>query len=73
MNKIAKIRIPAEKVEAVSEVWDGWFMTDHGSPWTATLYEDDEAFIKNEQVLVIKGDSTIINPKISSIMLIITT
>lgn len=72
MNKVARIRIPAEKVEAISEVWPDLFMNTNG-PWTAQVYEDDEAFMANEQIMRIEGDSEVINPIVTRIMLIVTT
>lgn len=81
MNKIARIRVPYEKLEALSEVWEllapiddlPWVRSSAQGPWSVHIYEDEKAFIRSERVLEIEGDSVVINPVITKIMEILKT
>lgn len=73
MNKVARFRIPVEKVEAISEVWTSWVAGPQKGPWKALVYQDNQTFINNEQIMLIEGESTLINPIVTRIMEILKT
>lgn len=75
MNKIARMQIPMEKLDEVGALWPVWLGDEllkigsgNDGNWTACVYEDTRSFHNNEKVLVIEGDSDVINPFVIQVM-----
>lgn len=66
--KKARIRIPGEKMIAVNDALrDNWPPISE-TRWMGRMYEDDEAFIKDEHVFEIEGENAVVDPIINAIM-----